>query len=114
MTMLEEGAEIAPLAALSDFLEIQESPEERAWNEFLAAIAEGNRLIFSKAEHDTRTMVSIGRLYECHEGRWSYFLATKNISASRQASTGRPAKSDFHPIVINALKLMGDQTGRST
>jgi hypothetical protein len=27
---------------------------------------------------------------------------------------GRPAKSDFHPIVVHGLKLMGDKTGRST
>src|SRR5437764_12283993 len=108
MTMLEEGAEIAPLAALSDFLEIQESPEVRAWNEFLAAIADGRTLIVSKAEHDRRTIVAIGRWYECHPGRWSYFLSTRKIG------TGRPAKSDFHPIVVYALNAMGVRTGRSS
>src|SRR5262249_22379671 len=36
------------------------------------------------------------------------FLSTKKIG------TGRPAKSEFHPIVVHWLGVTGDRTGRST
>jgi hypothetical protein len=108
MTMLEEASEIAPAVALPDFLESQETPQERAWNDFLTMIAEGRQIVLSKAEHDRRVIVSVARLYECHTSDWSYFLSTKKIG------TGRPAKSEFHHIVVYALNAMGDKTGRST
>ena len=108
MTMLDEAPEFARAVSLSDFLDLQESPEERAWNDFVATIAEGRRIIVSKTEHDRSVIISIARLYECYTGRWSYFLATKKIGI------GRPAKSDFHAIVAHALNAMGDRTGRST
>jgi hypothetical protein len=104
----EKAPKIARATPLPNFLDLQESPEERAWRDFLDVIAEGRKLIVSKAEHELRVMVSTARLYECHTGRWGYFLNTKKIG------TGRPAKSDFHHIVVHAFDLMGDRTGRST
>jgi hypothetical protein len=96
------------LGLVSDFLESQETPAEQLWQDYLSVLAEGRGIIESKAEHDRRMIVAIASLYECHTGGWSYFLATKKIA------TGRPAKSDFHPIVVHALGTIGDRTGRST
>jgi hypothetical protein len=92
----------------TDFLDVQESPADRAWQHYEAVLTEGRGISESKAAHDVRVIVAIARLWECHPGGWSYFLITKKIS------TGRPAKSDFHPIVIHALNAIGDRTGRST
>src|SRR6266496_1504750 len=83
MTMLEEVAGIGSPIPFPDFLEYQETPEKRGWDEFLAAIVEGSTLILGQAEHDRRTIAAIAGLYECHEGGWSYFLATKKIAIGR-------------------------------
>ncbi len=81
---------------------------ERLWGDYLSVLVDGRRLIESKVQYDQRAIVAIARLYECHTGGWSYFLSTKKIG------TGRPAKSDFHPIVMHWLGATADRTGHAT
>lgn len=81
---------------------------ERLWKEYLDELADGRRIVETKAQHDLRVTVAVARLYEYDPPGFSYFLSTKKIG------TGRPAKSDFHPIVVHWLRSTGDRTGRST
>jgi hypothetical protein len=81
---------------------------ERLWADYLAEIADGRRIIESKAQHDLRVTVAVARLYDHDPPGFPYFLSTKKIG------TGRPAKSYFHPIVMHWLRATGDRTERST
>src|SRR5438067_957276 len=81
---------------------------ERLWEAYLAELADGRRIVETKAQHDLRVTVAVARLYEYDPPGFPYFLSTKKIG------TGRPAKSYFHPIVMHWLRATGDRTGRST
>jgi hypothetical protein len=86
----------------------QESSADAEWAEFERLVAEGRGLTESKAQHDIRMFVQIARLWECHAGRWSFFLDTKKLQRRPQA------RSDFQPIVMHWLGATADPTGRGT
>jgi hypothetical protein len=81
---------------------------ERLWEGYLAELADGRRIVETKAQHDLRVTVAIARVYDYDPPGFSYFVSTKKIG------TGRPATSDFHPMVVHWLRSTGDRTGRST
>jgi hypothetical protein len=81
---------------------------ERLWEGYLAELADGRRIVETKAQHDLRVTVAIARVYDYDPPSFYYFLSTKKIG------TGRPATSDFHPMVVHWLRSTGDRTGRST
>jgi hypothetical protein len=78
---------------------------ERLWEGYLAELADGRRIVETKAQHDLRVTVAIARVYDYDPPSFSYFLSTKKIG------TGRPATSDFHPMVVHWLRSTGDRTG---
>ena len=81
---------------------------ESLWEAYLAELADGRRIVETKAQHDLRVTVAVARLYEYDPPGFPYFLSTKKIG------TGRPARSYFHTIVMHWLRATGDRTGRST
>jgi hypothetical protein len=83
---------------------------DAVWEEYVRLLAEGRHLIESKAQHDIRMYVQIGRLFECHAGSWSYFQDSKKIPPKPPQ-----ARSDFHRIVMHGLGETTDRkTGRPT
>lgn len=81
---------------------------ERLWEGYLAEVADGCQIAETKAQHELRVTIAIARVYHYDPPRFSYFVSTKKIG------TGRPATSDFRPMVANWLRSTGDRTGRST
>jgi hypothetical protein len=80
---------------------------EALWQEFVAINRERGSLNLNATENQRQTLVVIAKLRRYHGPRWSYFLASKNIKRQRNAV------SDYHPIVMHALGISSDRTGRA-
>jgi hypothetical protein len=80
---------------------------EALWQEFVAINRERGSLNLNATENQRQTLVVIAKLRRYHGPRWAYFLASKKIKRQRNAL------SDYHPIVMHALGISSDRTGRA-
>jgi hypothetical protein len=80
---------------------------EALWSEFLRINAARGQLNLDAKSNQRENLVIIIKLKRHHGPGWSYFLSSKKMK--RQPN----AVSDYHPIVMRALGISADPTGRA-
>jgi hypothetical protein len=80
---------------------------EALWEEFVRTNTERGRLNLDATQNQRQNLVTIAKLKQYHGPGWSYFLASKKMKRQRNAL------SDYHPIVMCALRISNDRTGRA-
>ncbi len=80
---------------------------EALWSEFIRINTARGQLNFDSKGNQRETLVIILKLKRYYGPGWSYFLASKKMKRQRNAV------SDYHPIVMHALGISADPTGRA-
>ena len=80
---------------------------EALWEEFVRTNTERGRLNLNATQNQRQNLVIIAKLKRYHGPGWSYFLASKKMKRQRNAL------SDYHPIVMLALRISRDSNGRA-
>src|ERR1700757_1395064 len=80
---------------------------EALWEEFVRTNIERRRLNLDATQNQRENLVIIIKLKRYYGPGWSYFLASKKMKRQRNAL------SDYHPIVMRALGISNDRTGRA-
>jgi hypothetical protein len=80
---------------------------EALWEEFVCINTERGRLNLNATQNQRQNLVIIAKLKRYHGPGWSYFLSSKKMKRQRNAL------SDYHPIVMRALGISRDPSGRA-